>query len=111
MIFRNLYPIFLILIIVIFIKLKGSYIPHFCLFEEFLNIHCPFCGVTKSFEEILNKNFLNAFRINFMSYGLIFYFLFKSIFDTFKLDWYTLKINEIFTFLCLIQFIRLNIIF
>ena len=50
--FKRLNSFLLISLIVIFIELKGSHIFHFCLFEQLLNIHCPFCGVTKSFEEI-----------------------------------------------------------
>lgn len=108
--FKWLNYLLLISFIVIFIELQGSRMPHFCLFEEFFNLHCPFCGVTKSFEEILNQNFIIAFKINFMSYGLIFFFLFKYIFEIFKLDIHTLKLNKIFTFLCLVQFLRSNLI-
>lgn len=108
--FKRANSLLLILLIIIFIELKGSNIFHFCLFEQLLNIHCPFCGLTKSFEEILNQNFLNAFKINFLSYGLIFFFLLKSIFEVFKLDTHILKLNKIFTFLCFVQFLKSNLI-
>ncbi len=69
----------LIALVLVFIELKGSFIPHFCLFEEFLNVHCPFCGLTKSFEEILNQKFSSALKIHFMLFRLEMFFMLKSI--------------------------------
>jgi len=108
--FKRVKPLLFILLIIIFIKFEGSSVFHFCLFEQILNIHCPFCGLTKSFEEILNQNFLNAFEINFLSYGLIFFFLLKAIFEAFKLEAQILNLNKIFTFLVFVQFLKSNLI-
>ena len=111
MTFRKHYPLIFISLILVFIVFEGSFIPHFCLFEKTLNLHCPFCGVTKSFEELLSLNFLEAFKLNFMSYGIILFFLLKYFFDLLEQPNYTLKLNTAFTFLCLIQFFKSNLFF
>jgi len=109
MIFKKYTSIFVLLIIVIYLYFKGSYIPHFCLFEKLLDLKCSFCGITSSYEEIINLNFFTAFKINFMSYVLIIYLLLNTLLNHFNLFNYLIKIDKIFFGLCLIQFLILNI--
>ncbi len=106
--FKKYRSIFVILGIIIYLTFKGSYIPHLCLFENFLELKCPFCGITKSFEEIIKFNFLNAFKINFMSYFLIMYLVINSILNHYSLLKESIKMDKLFIGLCFVQFFVLN---
>jgi hypothetical protein len=50
-------------------------VPHFCIFDKILNVSCPFCGITRSFCELSNGNFVSAFNLNMSSFLLALYFL------------------------------------
>lgn len=106
--YKKYSSLFLIVGIVFFIKLEASYIPHFCLFEEFLDIKCSFCDLTKSFEELFKGEFINSLKINFLSYGLIIFFFFKFILEHKNRINSINKIEKVFIFLCLIQLFNAN---
>ena len=44
----------------LFFHLGLSSLPHICLLENTIHLHCPFCGLTFAFEEILRGNLLVA---------------------------------------------------
>lgn len=41
-----------------------GYIPHFCLIDKIIEVECPVCGTTRSFCELSNGNFNNAYFLN-----------------------------------------------
>ena len=92
-----------------FIYLGGSYIPHFCLFEELFNLKCSFCDLTYSFEQLFKGNFKNSFKINFLSYGLIFFFMMTYVLKHFKRSKELNFLEKFFTTLCVVQFLINNI--
>jgi len=100
--------IFTLFSIGLFIILGGSYIPHICLFEHFFNISCSFCGLTKSFEELMRLEFSAAMKTNFMSYVLVIYLLSFMILNN-KEYLYSRYINKVFTFFYFLQFFILNL--
>lgn len=57
------------LIILIFIILLFL-IPVPCLFKKVFNIPCPGCGLTRSFNAIINLNFIEAFNYNILGIPL-----------------------------------------
>jgi len=107
--FKKYTSLIFILLIFLYVYFNGSSIPHFCIFEKLFDLKCPFCGITNSFEEILRFNFVNALKINFMSYALLLFLISKFLFNHFKLFQYTLKSDNVFFGLCLIQFFVLNV--
>ena len=109
MTFKKYTSLLVVLIIIIYLYFEGSYLPHFCLFEKLLDLKCSFCDITSSYEEIINFNFFNAFKINFMSYVLIIYLLLNTLLNHFNLFKFIIKIDKIFFGLCIIQFFILNI--
>ncbi|GIU70012.1 MAG: hypothetical protein KatS3mg002_1248 [Candidatus Woesearchaeota archaeon] len=58
-----------------------------CLFTTFLNIHCPGCGITHAFIELLSFNFTEAWYYNPLIFAVfpagVFYVIkdFKSFYD------------------------------
>jgi len=52
-----------------------SLIPHFCVFQKFLNIPCPGCGVTRSLLTIAEWNILAAWDYNPAGLFLFLYFV------------------------------------
>lgn len=100
--------VFTLFSIGLFIILRGSYIPHICLFEYFFNLSCSFCGLTKSFEELIRLEFSEAMNTNFMSYVLVIYLLSFMILNN-KAYIYSRYINKIFTFFYFLQFFILNL--
>jgi hypothetical protein len=92
-----------------FIYLGGSYIPHFCLFEELFNLKCSFCDLTYSLEQLFKGNFLDSFKINFLSYIIVFFFTMTYVLKRFKKLKELHFIEKIFTTLCVVQFLIKNI--
>lgn len=41
-----------------------------CLFNKYLHLKCPGCGLTRAFKSIINFNLINAFKINILSIPL-----------------------------------------
>jgi len=39
-----------------------------CLFTKIFNFHCPGCGLTRAFIEILKLNFIKAWQFNSLIY-------------------------------------------
>ncbi|MFI3261155.1 MAG: DUF2752 domain-containing protein [bacterium] len=91
-----------------------------CIFTKYLNIHCPGCGLTRSFRAILNLDFKTAFNYNYLGipifFGIIILFI-LLIYDvlTFKFT-FTKKILDFcdkqykfILFIIIIMFIINNI--
>jgi hypothetical protein len=60
-----------------------------CIFNFLFNIHCPGCGFTRSFIELLNLDFEKSLEYNVLTIPIIvsmIYFIIK--------DLYTLKFNK-----------------
>jgi hypothetical protein len=72
-----------LLIISVFAVLKETIIdvlnmlPHFCLMNKMLDIPCPACGITRAFCELSKGNFEQAYKLNFSSIFVAFFFLFQ----------------------------------
>lgn len=108
MIFKKYRSLLVIGVIGLYLYFKGAYIPHFCLFEKIIDLKCPFCGITRSFEEIIKLNFLSALKINFMSIVLLTFLIIKPILNYFNLFKAVLKADKVFFGLCILQFFILN---
>jgi hypothetical protein len=55
-----------------------------CLFTKIFNFHCPGCGLTRAFIEILKFNFIEAWRFNPMIYLILpasLFFITKDFID------------------------------
>ena len=99
----------IVLVILIYIAFQGSYIPHFCLLEEILHLKCSFCGLTHSFEELFQGNIVNAIKINYMSVGILLFFVLKETLNQFGKTKNIPMLENTFILFCLIQFIDSNI--
>lgn len=42
-----------------------------CLFKTFFNIHCPGCGLTRSFTSLIKLDFVGAFNYNWLIFIII----------------------------------------
>jgi len=100
--------LFFILFTLTYVKFGGASIPHFCLFEEFLDLKCSFCGITKSLEEILKLNLIEAFIINPLSLFVFLFFVLKFIFQYFQRLDKIILLERGFLIICLFQFIYSN---
>ena len=69
----------LILLVFLYVKDFGlaffDAVPHFCLFLELFDFHCPFCGTTRAFFEMANGNIWNAINYNCGSLFFAFFFI------------------------------------
>ncbi|MBL6590631.1 MAG: DUF2752 domain-containing protein [Flavobacteriaceae bacterium] len=107
--FRKYSSLLILVLIILYITLGGSHIPHFCIFEKVLNLKCSFCDLTKSIEQLFIGNFLNALSINFLSYALIVFLVSRYLlFEINKLK-YVEVFDKLFLFLCVVQFIIVNV--
>jgi hypothetical protein len=52
-----------------------------CLFNFLFDIHCPGCGFTRSFIELLKLNFKESLQYNILSLPIIFFIIFYIIKD------------------------------
>jgi len=100
-------PSILLLFIFIFVKFQLSiYLPHFCLFEKLLGIHCPLCGTTKSLQYFLNGDYLLSIKTSFVGIPFIIYlFSYQLLLFHKKLN-SIIQIEKILTFLLFINFIK-----
>lgn len=106
--FKQNKSIFFILGVLSYVYFRGSYIPHFCLFEELFNIKCSFCDLTYSFEQLIDGNIVNSLKINFLSCILFVFFGLSFIFKRFGYYKELRSLDNIFISLCLIQFLIKN---
>lgn len=59
-----------LLIILLFLLMRNhileaaNSIPHVCLFDYFLDIKCPGCGITRALAELATGNIQDAYRLN-----------------------------------------------
>jgi len=93
---------------ILFFKLGLSKLPHICLVEKVFGIHCPFCGLTLAFEELMHGNLRMAVLTNPLCIVLPVYFLLDflvSILD--KLSIVRIS-NQLFGIIVLINLIYLN---
>ena len=70
-----IYLIFFITLILLLILLKK--IP--CFFKIIFKIPCPFCGMTRSFHEIIRFNIIDALYYNFLTILLILFIIYSII--------------------------------
>lgn len=93
---------------ILIFKLGLSKLPHICVVEKTFGIHCPFCGLTLAFEELMRGNLRTALLTNPLSIGLPLYFL--SDFLGSYLDKLSLVriSNQLFGIIVLINLIYLN---
>lgn len=104
---NDFYPIILLFFIIIYITLNmSSHIPHFCLFERLLNIHCPLCGTTKSIEYLINGDFLTSIKLSLVGIPFILYLFTYQILLLLKKHLFVIKIEKILTFLLFINFLK-----
>jgi uncharacterized protein DUF2752 len=54
-----------------------SWVPHFCLAQEFLHIPCPGCGITRSIIDLARFEFRKAWDANPAGFLLLFLFSFQ----------------------------------
>ena len=67
---RILNIIILLVIITFFVIIFVLKIEVPCIFKSILGISCPGCGMTRAVNEILNLNFIQAFKYNILSIPL-----------------------------------------
>ena len=108
-IFNRFKELFILAGIVLYILFKGAYIPHFCLIETFIGLKCSFCDITHSYDLIFEGQFLNALKVNFLSFGLIFYLSVNLILRQFNKMKNVLLMNKLFFIYCIVQFINVNL--
>jgi hypothetical protein len=63
-----------------YFALSLSYLPHFCIFEELLSFSCPFCNLTKAFEQLFLGNLKTAILTNPFCIIVPLYFLTETYF-------------------------------
>ena len=91
-----------------------KYVPHFCLFKEIFSITCPGCGVLSSLNSIMNMNHFTSVE-NIISIVFITYICLDLVLRLFSLvsdidiNKQLLKLNHIFTFLLIGNWILLLI--
>jgi len=58
--------IFILIVVIIGTLITGNSteIGSACLFKKITGLYCPFCGLTHSFNSIINLNFKEAFQYN-----------------------------------------------
>lgn len=67
----------LVIIVLLFWHSHSSHllsIPHFCVFQQLLNMPCPGCGLTRSIFAVAEGNILSAWKFNPAGLFLFFYF-------------------------------------
>ena len=92
----------------LYISLGLSKIFHICLFEELIQMHCPFCGLTTSLEELMMGKIKIAIQINPLSVIMPIYFTTDLLLHHFKLFHMRLKIEKIVLYLTVANFFYLN---
>ena len=92
----------------LFFHLGLSSLPHICLLENTIHLHCPFCGLTFAFEEILRGNLLVALVSNPFSVFLPLYFLLEISFKLFDNTAFQRKLNYSFGLIAFFNLIYLN---
>lgn len=105
--FNDFYPIIILFSVFIYITLNlSSHIPHFCLFERVLDIHCPLCGTTKSIKYLINGDLLNSLKLSLVGIPFILYLFTYQILLLLKKHLFVFKIEKILTFLLFINFLK-----
>jgi len=92
----------------IFFEFGFSSFPHICLMERVLSIHCPFCGLTKAFEEMLAGHIINAFSVNPLSVILPSYFLLHTYYRMIDKLLNVRILNRVFVIIAFFNLIYLN---
>lgn len=91
----------LIIVSILFVMLFVLKIEIPCMFKTILGISCAGCGMTRAVNEILNLNFIQAFKYNMLSVPLVIFGIvsvFMIIYDTIKNSDNFLKfIDKVFT--------------
>jgi hypothetical protein len=104
---RDFHPSILLLIVFIYISFNlSSFIPHFCLFEKFLQIHCPLCGTTNSIKYLLNGEMIKSMELSLVGIPFIIYLILYQIFLLLKKHDFILHIERILTFFLFFNFIK-----
>lgn len=104
---KYFYPSILLIFILIYISFNLSFfIPHFCLFEKFLKIHCPLCGTTESIQYFINGEFVKSITISIVGIPFILYLIFYQIFLILKKHSLIFQMEKFLTFLLFINFIK-----
>lgn len=78
---------FIILFVLILFLIVVNYLKIDCIFNNFIGINCPSCGMTRAFSHIISFEFIDAFLSNILSIPLfifIVFFIINLIIDFFK---------------------------
>jgi len=91
-----------------FFKTGSSSLPHFCVFEETIGLHCPFCGLTLAFETLIQGDIKKAIIINPLCVLLPLYFCLDTYFKQIRKYHFQKKINSMFIVFAIFNLIYLN---
>jgi len=92
----------------LFFKTGFSSLPLLCLFEETIQLHCPFCGLTLAFETLIQGDLKKAIIINPLCVLLPIYFCLDTYFKQMHKYHFQKKISSIFIVFALFNLIYLN---
>ena len=110
-IFLNILILFLILLLPLYYEALFQ-IPHICIIDYFFHLPCPGCGVLRSFIALSSFDIGQAIALNPLSIVIIIYFISEIILEIlYKNNLINLimrqegirKLNLVFTYLCLIN--------
>lgn len=69
----------LVVVVVAAMAFGASRIPHICLVEELLGVHCPGCGLTRAMELLVFGNWMEAMQVNILALPLVVFILVRTI--------------------------------
>lgn len=107
--FKKIRPLLLLVGILCLTLFDFSRIPHVCILEYLLNLHCPLCGATGSMTLLIHGEFLLSATQNILAFGVILYIGLCQILILGQREDRILILDRLYTGLCIVQFVLLNI--
>ena len=80
---KRIINIFTLIITLVLILLFLKLINYKCIYRDFFNIYCAWCGFTRMIKSIINLDFYQAFRYNPLLFILLIIFIPYCIYEVY----------------------------